>query len=51
MKLPQALEILKRHNKWRRSDDDFLKMEDPTELWIAIDVIIKELENGKKRMD
>ena len=49
MKLPQALKILKRYQDWRRGWD--WKMEDPTELWIAIDIIIKELENETKILD
>ena len=43
MNLSTAKEILKRHNIWRRSEDDFLKMEDPTELGIAIETILDNI--------
>jgi len=38
-----AMEILKRHNKWRRGDDDFLPAK-PKELGEAIDLDVLALE-------
>jgi len=57
MKLHEAIEILKKHNEWRR-DDEFpskLEVTNPVELGIAIDIVvkshevIKELENIMER--
>lgn len=42
MNLQQAVQILKRHNEWRRSNDDSIKMAEPKTLGIAIDVIVQE---------
>jgi len=47
MELKQAIEILKNHNVWRRYDGkikDSPKIANPTELGIAIDVVVKEFE-------
>lgn len=45
MKLKKALKILKRHNKWRRSEKiPNIPMENPTQLGIAIDTILEKLK-------
>jgi hypothetical protein len=55
MKKSEAIAILERHNKWRRGAE--IPMEDPTELGIAIDVVLAELkgenspECGTKEID
>lgn len=38
----EALELLKRHNRWRRGDDS-VEMADPSELGRAIDVACRVL--------
>lgn len=40
MKYSEAIEILEKHNRWRRSGDG--EMVNPTELGLAIDCIIEE---------
>lgn len=40
MKLSKAIEILEKHNKWRRGNDDY-EMANPKELGIAIETVIK----------
>jgi len=45
MNIKQATKILKAHNEWRRSNEDYPIMGDVTELGIAIDTIVKLLEN------
>jgi hypothetical protein len=49
MKLKKAIKILKRHNKWRRGAD--IEMGSPTELGIAIDVIIKKVKVKSKSLN
>ena len=44
LKVKKAVEILERHNKWRRGDDS-IDMEDPTKLGKAIDIVVKEMKN------
>ena len=45
MKLKKALKILKRHNKWRRSENiPNIPMENPIQLGIAIDTILEKLK-------
>jgi hypothetical protein len=39
--LPQAIAILRRHNRWRRGAE--IAQEDPTVLGLAIDVILRHL--------
>jgi len=46
MKVEEAIEILERHNEWRRGAE--IPQEDPKIIGEAIDVVLKEL---KKRMD
>lgn len=48
MKLREAKEILRKHNKWRRDKTvpSKLKMQDPTQLGIAIDTILNYLDNS-----
>lgn len=43
MLIPDAIEILKNHNKWRRGDDS-IKMVNPTILGKAIDTVVNSLE-------
>lgn len=42
-----AIDILKKHNKWRRGDDS-IEPTDPTELGNAIDVVVKFTEDRLK---
>ena len=44
MTTPEAIKILKDHNARRRDDEGSKQSTDPTELGIAIDHIIKEIE-------
>lgn len=44
MTLPEAIQILKTHNEWRRGVSLEFVMVDPTELGIAIDLIVKDFE-------
>lgn len=46
MKLKEAIQILEQHNKWRRDNSipPKLEMQNPKQLGIAIDVIIKHLK-------
>jgi len=46
MKLQEAIEILEKHNEWRRDNSvpPKIKMQDSKQLGIAIDVIIKHLK-------
>jgi hypothetical protein len=44
MEIKKAIQILKQHNSWRRSDEDYPEMVNPTELGLAIDTIIKHFE-------
>jgi hypothetical protein len=45
MEINKAIEILKKHNEWRRCNEfpSSKEMVNPTELGIAIDVVVKEL--------
>lgn len=43
MKLSTAVEILEKHNRWRRCNEDS-EMVNPTQLGIAIDTIIEYLK-------
>lgn len=47
MKTKKAIKILKKHNAWRRGDDN-LKMQHPTKLGKAIDKAIELLEKKKE---
>lgn len=42
MKIEEAIEILERHNEWRRGAE--IPMAQPSILGEAIDVVIKELK-------
>ena len=42
--LADTIEILIQHNKWRRGDDELVKMPDPTELDLAIDNAVRILK-------
>ena len=44
LKVKKAVEILERHNNWRRGDES-IDMENPIVLGKAIDLIIKEMKN------
>lgn len=46
MKLNEAVEILKQHNIWRRSEVESAIMGSPTQLGIAIDTIINHYEGN-----
>jgi len=39
MRLEEACIILERHNRWRRGEE--IPMEDPTQLGIAIETVLK----------
>lgn len=43
MKLEEAIKILELHNKWRRNNDEVnpYRMQNPSEIGIAIDVVIR----------
>jgi hypothetical protein len=43
-KIKSAVNILRRHNKWRRGDDT-IEPTDPTTLGIALDAIIEYFDN------
>ncbi len=43
MTLQEAIDILTKHNEWRRGDE--IDMIDPTQLGIAIDIILNQLKN------
>jgi len=45
MELSQATQILERHNLWRRGAE--IPMENPTDLGIAIDIILNHLTSPK----
>jgi len=53
MKIKQAIQILKDHNKWRRFDSIDLpktsdpKMAHPRDLGIAIDIVVSHFESKK----
>ena len=44
LKIKKAVNILEKHNKWRRGDES-IDMENPIVLGKAIDLIIKEMKN------
>ena len=46
------IQILKDHNHWRRCNDEKCKctMSNPTELGIAIEMLIKDCQKGKEAM-
>ena len=46
--LPEALEILKSHNEWRRGEGE---MANPTTLGLAIDLIIEHHESKTSEFD
>ena len=48
MEIEKAIEILENHNKWRRNTDDSLdlKQANPTELGIAIEIVVKKFKIG-----
>lgn len=48
MKLTKAIEIVEKHNKWRRANED-LEMVNPTELGKAIDTLLEYCKKGVKR--
>lgn len=47
MTLQEAVAILENHNKWRRGDDT-IKMAEPKELGIAIDLIVEHFNTKDK---
>lgn len=50
MKVEEALEILKKHNEWRRDDSvpNSKEMVNPTTLGIAIDTITEFIFSNQK---
>jgi hypothetical protein len=48
MKLHEAIEILKKHNEWRRNDENS-EATNPTDLGIAIDVIVEHYQKKSKK--
>lgn len=49
MELQQAIDILRKHNEWRRYDGPVgqgPEMSDPTELGLAIDKVVSSLDGG-----
>lgn len=48
MTLEEAVEILKRHNKWRRGAN--IEMDNPTLLGVSIDTVVKFFKNPHKEM-
>jgi hypothetical protein len=48
MKIQEAIKILENHNLWRRdrSEEQELKMTNPTELGIAIDTVVNYFKNN-----
>jgi hypothetical protein len=50
MTIKEAAKILKEHNEWRRGKDvPIEKMHTPTEVGVAIDVAVRELEKSLKK--
>lgn len=49
MNIKEAIEILKRHNKWRRGAE--IPMENPTIIGIAIDTVINYYENNSELIE
>lgn len=50
MTLNEAIEILRKHNNWRRGDDSIPET-NPTTLGLAIDTIIKDFDEGYFQTD
>lgn len=50
MTLKDAIEILRKHNKWRRGDDSVPET-NPNTLGLAIDTIIKDFDEGYFQTD
>ena len=44
LKIKKAVNILEKHNKWRRGDES-IDMENPIVLGKAIDLVVKEMKN------
>lgn len=51
MTLAEAVEVLRKHNEWRRLDfdEESPPMEDPKLIGEAIDIVIAELEKTHDR--
>ncbi len=50
MTIQEAIQILKEHNKWRRSNEIMPRpMVNPTELGIAIDTVVNHYTISKKK--
>ena len=52
MTLPQAIKVLKKHNKWHKGDTR-IKQTGPKELSEALDIaihLLEQLENNGKRI-
>lgn len=48
MKINSSIEILKKHNKWRRGDDS-IKQEKPDILGKAIDTVVQDFEKKERK--
>ena len=48
MGIKKAIEILETHNKWRRDNENIYKMQNPTQLGIAIDTVVEKFKNKTK---
>jgi len=45
----EAAEVLRKHNAWRRGEDEIPEMQHPSTIGEAIDVAIAELEKTHDR--
>ncbi|MDA3778801.1 MAG: hypothetical protein PF487_00975 [Bacteroidales bacterium] len=45
MYIEKAIEVLEKHNEWRKGDED-IKMAHPTVLGMAIDIIVSNFKNS-----
>jgi hypothetical protein len=50
MNLNESIDILKKHNEWRRGSDD-IPMENPTTVGTIIDYVIGYLESNQDRLE
>lgn len=52
MNLDQAIKTLEAHNQWRRRDDDNpnATMQNPTDIGIAIDVVVEAAKDYLKML-
>jgi hypothetical protein len=48
MEIKGAIQILKKHNRWRRGEDENGIMVEPKKLGIAIDTIVNDFEINER---